>query len=73
MSTRFLPSSFVSLGVVSVISLASIGLAGAPVNAQASTEAILDEYSSLLCYAVHCRSPSHPRAIKAKHPLVSPF
>ncbi|MFP4102535.1 peptidoglycan-binding domain-containing protein [Coleofasciculus sp.] len=44
MSTRFFSSSFVSLGVVSVISLASIGLAGAPVNAQASAEAILDEY-----------------------------
>jgi len=44
MSTRFFSSSFVSLGVVSVISLASVGLAGVPVNAQASTEAILDEY-----------------------------
>jgi hypothetical protein len=40
MSTRFFPSSFVSVGVVSVISLASVGLAGAPVNAQAS----LNEY-----------------------------
>ncbi|MEQ9551554.1 MAG: hypothetical protein RIM23_18350 [Coleofasciculus sp. G3-WIS-01] len=34
MSTRFFPSSFASVGVVSVISLASIGLAGAPVNAR---------------------------------------
>ena len=33
----------------------------------------MDNYSSLLCYAVHCRSPSHPRAIKAKHPLASPW
>jgi len=40
MSTRFFPSSFVSLGVVSVISLASVGLADAPVNAQTS----LNEY-----------------------------
>lgn len=47
MSSRFFPSSFVSLGVVSVISLASIGLAGAPVNAQIPDAATdLEEYET---------------------------
>ncbi|MEQ8998677.1 MAG: peptidoglycan-binding domain-containing protein [Coleofasciculus sp. B1-GNL1-01] len=47
MSTRIFPSSFVSVGVVSVMSLASVGLASAPINAQVPEAATdLEEYDT---------------------------